>query len=87
MGEQDVADQQGAFLCREDLTFVGSFFVIAFSFPIHLFKDNLSQIHSLKHCQLILKAILLVSRTLQLLNCVEIVKELRRYKFLFTNES
>ena len=26
VGEQDVADQQGAFLCREDLTFVGSSF-------------------------------------------------------------
>lgn len=27
VGEQDVADQQGAFLCREDLTFMGSSFL------------------------------------------------------------
>ena len=32
VGEQDVADQQGAFLCREDLTFVGSSFLVATSF-------------------------------------------------------
>lgn len=37
MGEQDVADQQGAFLCREDLTFVGSSFLVAISlFSRHL---------------------------------------------------
>ena len=29
VGEQDVADQQGAFLCREDLIFVGSSFLVA----------------------------------------------------------
>lgn len=28
VGEQDVADQQGAFLCREDFTFVGSSFLV-----------------------------------------------------------
>ena len=28
VGEQDVADQQGAFLCREDFTFVESSFLI-----------------------------------------------------------
>ena len=32
VGEQDVADQQGAFLCREDLTFVGSSFLVATAF-------------------------------------------------------
>ena len=32
MGEQDVADQQGAFLCREDLTFVRSSFLVAIAF-------------------------------------------------------
>ena len=31
VGEQDVADQQGAFLCREDLTFVGSSFFGSYS--------------------------------------------------------
>ena len=31
VGEQDVADQQGAFLCQEDLTFVGSSFLVAIS--------------------------------------------------------
>ena len=40
VGEQDVADQQGAFLCREDLTFVGSSFLvaIAFVFSVSLFE-------------------------------------------------
>ena len=32
VGEQDVADQQGAFLCREDLTFVGSSFLSGYKF-------------------------------------------------------
>ena len=32
VGEQDVADQQGAFLCREDLTFVGSSFFGGYKF-------------------------------------------------------
>lgn len=32
VGEQDVADQQGAFLCREDLTFVGSSFFGSYKF-------------------------------------------------------
>ena len=32
VGEQDVADQQGAFLCREDLTFVGFSFLVATAF-------------------------------------------------------
>ncbi len=31
VGEQDVADQQGGILCREDLTFVGSSFVRKYS--------------------------------------------------------
>ena len=40
MGEQDVADQQGAFLCREDLTFVGSSFLVAtaFVFSMSMFE-------------------------------------------------
>ena len=40
VGEQDVADQQGAFLCREDLTFVGSSFFggYKFVFSISLFE-------------------------------------------------
>ena len=37
VGEQDVADQQGAFLCREDLTFVGSSFWLL----QHLFSRRL----------------------------------------------
>ena len=28
VGEQDVADQQGAFLCQEDFTFVESSFLV-----------------------------------------------------------
>ena len=46
VGEQDVADQQGAFLCREDLTFVGSSFLIAtaFVFSTSLF-EFLKSIH------------------------------------------
>ena len=32
VGEQDVADQQGAFLCREDLTFVGVLFFGGYKF-------------------------------------------------------
>lgn len=32
VGEQDVADQQGAFLCQEDLTFVGSSFLVEYVF-------------------------------------------------------
>ena len=40
MGEQDVADQQGAFLCREGLTFVWSSFLVAtaFVFSTSLFE-------------------------------------------------
>ena len=41
VGEQDVADQQGAFLCREDLTFVGSSFLVATSF---VFSTSLFEI-------------------------------------------
>ena len=46
VGEQDVADQQGAFLCREDLTFVGSSFLVAISlfFSTSLF-EILKSIH------------------------------------------
>ena len=46
MGEQDVADQQGAFLCREDLTFVGSSFLGGneFVFSTALF-ESLKSIH------------------------------------------
>ena len=46
VGEQDVADQQGAFLCREDLTFVGSSFLVAtaFVFSTSLF-EILKSIH------------------------------------------
>ena len=46
VGEQDVADQQGAFLCREDLTFVGSSFLVAVSlfFSTSLF-EILKSIH------------------------------------------
>ena len=46
VGEQDVADQQGAFLCREELTFVGSSFLAAKSlfFSTSLF-EILKSIH------------------------------------------
>ena len=46
VGEQDVADQQGAFLCREDLTFVGSSFLVVISlfFSTSLF-EILKSIH------------------------------------------
>ena len=46
VGEQDVADQQGAFLCRKDLTFVGSSFLVAISlfFSTSLF-EILKSIH------------------------------------------
>ena len=46
VGEQDVADQQGAFLCREDLTVVGSSFLVAISlfFSTSLF-EILKSIH------------------------------------------
>jgi len=42
VGEQDVADQQGAFLCREDLTFVGSSFLVGkiFENSIKIFTKN-----------------------------------------------
>ena len=42
VGEQDVADQQGAFLCREDLTFVGSSFLVEkiFENSIKIFTKN-----------------------------------------------
>ena len=38
VGEQDVADQQGAFLCREDFTFVGSSFLVG-EYVFSLFFD------------------------------------------------
>ena len=41
VGEQDVADQQGAFLCREDLTFVGSSFLVATAFGKKLFENRI----------------------------------------------
>ena len=46
VGEQDVADQQGAFLCREDLTFMGSSFLVGISlfFSTSLF-EILKSIH------------------------------------------
>ena len=46
VGEQDVADQQGAFLCREDLTFMGSSFLVVISlfFSTSLF-EILKSIH------------------------------------------
>ena len=46
VGEQDVADQQGVFLCREDLTFVESSFLVAISlfFSTSLF-EILKSIH------------------------------------------
>lgn len=41
VGEQDVADQQGAFLCREDFTFVeSSFFGGIFESRIKIFTKN-----------------------------------------------
>ena len=61
MGEQDVADQQGAFLCREDLTFVGSSFFVAtsFVFSTSLFEFEilrLRQFYKSKDRQISLKA-------------------------------
>ena len=61
VGEQDVADQQGAFLCREDLTFVGSSFLvaIAFVFSTSLFEFEilrLRQFSMSKDRQICLKA-------------------------------
>ena len=61
MGEQDVADQQGAFLCREDLTFVGSSFLVAtsFVFSTSLFEFEilrLRQFYKSKDRQISLKA-------------------------------
>ena len=38
VGEQDVADQQGAFLCREDFTFVESSFLVG-EYVFSLFFD------------------------------------------------
>ena len=60
VGEQDVADQQGAFLCREDLTFVGSSFLVAtaFIFSTSLFELeilHLRQFYMSKDCQISLK--------------------------------
>ena len=60
VGEQDVADQQGAFLCREDLTFVGSSFLVAtaFVFSTSLFEFKilrLRQFYMSKDCQISLK--------------------------------
>ena len=46
VGEQDVADQQGAFLCREDLTFVGSSFLVVKSL---FFSTSLFEILKLIH--------------------------------------
>ena len=53
VGEQDVADQQGAFLCREDLTFVGSSFLSGykFVFSISLF-EILKSIYSISIIEL-----------------------------------
>ena len=61
VGEQDVADQQGAFLCREDLTFVGSSFLVAtaFVFSTSLFEFEilrLRQFSMSKDRQICLKA-------------------------------
>ena len=61
VGEQDVADQQGAFLCREDLTFVGSSFLVAtaFVFSTSLFEFEilrLRQFSMSKGCQISFKA-------------------------------
>ena len=60
VGEQDVADQQGAFLCREDLTFVGSSFLVAtaFVFSTSLFEFEilrLRQFYMMKDRQICLK--------------------------------
>ena len=60
VGEQDVADQQGAFLCREDLTFVGSSFLVAtaFIFSTSLFELeilHLRQFYMSKDRQISLK--------------------------------
>ena len=60
VGEQDVADQQGAFLCREDLTFVGSSFLVetAFVFSTSLFEFKilrLRQFYMSKDRQISLK--------------------------------
>ena len=61
VGEQDVADQQGAFLCQEDLTFVGSSFLVAtsFVFSTSLFEFEilrLRQFYKSKDRQISLKA-------------------------------
>ena len=61
VGEQDVADQQGAFLCREDLTFVGSSFLVAtaFVFSMSMFEFEilrLRQFYKSKDRQISLKA-------------------------------
>lgn len=61
VGEQDVADQQGAFLCREDLTFVGSSFLVAtaFVFSTSLFEfeiRRLRQFYMSNDFQISLKA-------------------------------
>ena len=61
VGEQDVADQQGAFLCREDLTFVGSSFLVAtaFVFSMSMFEFEilrLRQFYMSKDRQTSLKA-------------------------------
>ena len=61
VGEQDVADQQGAFLCREDLTFVGSSFLVAtaFVFSTSLFEFeilSLRKFYMSKNCQISFKA-------------------------------
>ena len=40
VGEQDVADQQGAFLCREDFTFVEFSFLVEYVFSLFFdFED------------------------------------------------
>lgn len=58
VGEQDVADQQGAFLCREDLTFVGSsFFLVAtaFVFSMSLFEFEILHLRQFNICQRIVR--------------------------------
>ena len=41
VGEQDVADQQGAFLCREDFTFVESSFLVEYVFSSFFHFEDL----------------------------------------------
>ena len=57
VGEQDVADQQGAFLCREDLTFVGSSFLVAtaFVFSTSLFEVEILRLMQFYICRKIVR--------------------------------